>query len=63
MHLGYFAMPLHPPAPDPAATMDEDLEQFATLDRLGYEEPWIGEHFTAMWEPIPCPDRFMSLPS
>jgi hypothetical protein len=47
MRLGYFAMPLHPPGSDPARTMDDDLAQLATLDRLGYEEAWIGEHFTA----------------
>src|SRR5437879_1840536 len=45
--LGYSAMPLHPPGADPARTMDDDLVQLATLDRLGYEEAWIGEHFTA----------------
>src|SRR5262249_20101360 len=60
MHLGYFAMPLHPPGADPAQTMDEDLEQLAILDRLGFEEAWIGEHFTAMWENIPCPDLFIA---
>src|SRR2546426_8567929 len=58
MRLGYFAMPLHPPGADPAQTMEEDLEQPATLDGLGFEEAWIGEHFTAMWENIPCPDLF-----
>jgi len=47
MRPGYFAMPLHPPGADPARTMDDDLVQLATLDRLGYEEAWIGEHFTA----------------
>jgi len=60
MRLGYFAMPLHPPGADPAQTMDEDLAQLATLDRLGYEEAWIGEHFTAQWENIPCPDLFIA---
>ncbi len=58
--LGYFAMPLHPPGADPARTMEEDLEQLVTLDRLGFEEAWIGEHFTAMWENIPCPDLFIA---
>src|SRR6266581_1769167 len=60
MRCGYFAMPLHPPGADPARTMEEDLEQLATLDRLGFEEAWIGEHFTAMWENIPCPDLFIA---
>src|SRR5215471_20784451 len=60
MRLGYFAMPLHPPGAEPAQTMDDDLEQLVTLDRLGFEEAWIGEHFTAEWENIPCPDLFIA---
>jgi alkanesulfonate monooxygenase SsuD/methylene tetrahydromethanopterin reductase-like flavin-dependent oxidoreductase (luciferase family) len=60
MRLGYFAMPLHPPGSDPAATMDEDLAQLVTLERLGFVEAWIGEHFTAQWENIPCPDLFIA---
>ena len=60
MRLGYFMMPLHPPGADPAETLDADLEQLATLDRLGFEEAWIGEHFTAEWENIPCPDLFIA---
>ncbi len=60
MRLGYFLMPLHPPGADPARTMEEDLEQLVTLERLGFEEAWIGEHFTAEWENIPCPDLFIA---
>src|SRR3970040_1778395 len=60
MRLGYFAMPLHPPGADIAQTLDDDLAQLALLDRLGYEEAWIGEHFTAQWENIPCPDLFIA---
>jgi alkanesulfonate monooxygenase SsuD/methylene tetrahydromethanopterin reductase-like flavin-dependent oxidoreductase (luciferase family) len=60
MRTGYFAKTLHPPGADTARSMDEDLEQLAVLDRLGFEEAWIGEHFTAMWENIPCPDLFIA---
>jgi alkanesulfonate monooxygenase SsuD/methylene tetrahydromethanopterin reductase-like flavin-dependent oxidoreductase (luciferase family) len=60
MRLGYFAMPLHPPGSDLAQTMDDDLEQLVTLEGLGFEEAWIGEHFTAEWENIPCPDLFIA---
>jgi alkanesulfonate monooxygenase SsuD/methylene tetrahydromethanopterin reductase-like flavin-dependent oxidoreductase (luciferase family) len=60
MRLGYFAMPLHPPGADPAQTLDDDLAQLVTLDRLGYAEAWIDEHFTAQWENIPCPDLFIA---
>ncbi|MCC6625853.1 MAG: LLM class flavin-dependent oxidoreductase [Chloroflexi bacterium] len=60
MDLGYFTMPLHPPGSDIAATLAHDLEQIVTLDRLGYREAWIGEHFTSVWENIPCPDLFIA---
>jgi len=60
MRVGYFAMPLHPPGSDPGQTMADDLEQLVVLDRLGFEEAWIGEHLTAEWENIPCPDLFIA---
>jgi alkanesulfonate monooxygenase SsuD/methylene tetrahydromethanopterin reductase-like flavin-dependent oxidoreductase (luciferase family) len=60
MRLGYFTMPLHPPNSDPAETLADDLEQIVTVDRLGYAEAWIGEHFTSVWENIPCPDLFIA---
>ncbi len=60
MQLGYFTMPLHPPGAEIAQTMADDLEQIVALDRLGYREAWIGEHFTSRWENIPCPDLFIA---
>ncbi len=60
MRLGYFTMPLHPPGSDLAATLESDLLQMETLDRLGYCEAWIGEHFTTVWENIPAPDQFIA---
>jgi alkanesulfonate monooxygenase SsuD/methylene tetrahydromethanopterin reductase-like flavin-dependent oxidoreductase (luciferase family) len=60
MRLGYFTMPLHPPDTEPAQTLADDLEQIVTLDRLGYDEAWVGEHFTSVWEDIPCPDLFIA---
>ena len=61
MEVGYFAMPLHPPGSDQTKTIHDDLEQVVTLDRLGYREAWIGEHFTAEWENIPAPDLFIAM--
>ncbi|MGI8857585.1 MAG: LLM class flavin-dependent oxidoreductase [Thermomicrobiales bacterium] len=60
MQLGYFTMPLHPPGADIGQTMADDLAQLIELDRLGYREAWIGEHFTSQWENIPCPDLFIA---
>lgn len=60
MQLGYFTMPLHPPGSDIGKTMAADLEQIVALERFGYAEAWIGEHFTSQWENIPCPDLFIA---
>ena len=60
MELGYFTMPLHPPGSNFTKTLDEDLAQIIHLDKLGYREAWIGEHFTAEWENIPAPDLFIA---
>jgi alkanesulfonate monooxygenase SsuD/methylene tetrahydromethanopterin reductase-like flavin-dependent oxidoreductase (luciferase family) len=60
MQLGYFTMPLHPPGSNLAETLEADLMQMETLDRLGYREAWIGEHFTTVWENIPAPDQFIA---
>lgn len=61
MELGYFTMPLHPPGSDMTKTLQSDLDQMVMLDRLGYKEAWIGEHFTAQWENIPAPDQFIAM--
>src|SRR5438874_12418509 len=60
MRLGYFTMPLHPSGSDIGQTLADDLEQIEILDRLGYAEAWVGEHFTSVWENIPCPDLFLA---
>ena len=46
-------MPLHPPGSDPAETMEADLVQMETLDRLGYREAWIGELVNAGLRVLP----------
>ena len=61
MEVGYFLMPLHPPGSDQTKTLHDDLDQIVTLDKLGYKEAWIGEHFTATWENIPAPDLFIAM--
>ena len=60
MKLGFFTMPLHPPGSNITETLDHDLEQIVILDQLGYQEAWIGEHFTFEWENIPCPELFIA---
>ena len=56
MDIGYFTMPMHPPGSNLTQTLEDDLQQIVELDRLGYREAWIGEHFTTAWENIPAPE-------
>ncbi|WP_339952063.1 LLM class flavin-dependent oxidoreductase [uncultured Albimonas sp.] len=60
MKLGLFQMPLHPPHRALAETLDEDAEKIIHADALGFEEAWVGEHFSATTEPIASPMMFMA---
>ena len=60
MELGLFTMPLHPPGTNFTEALKADLAQIVALDELGFDEAWIGEHFTAQWESIPSPELFIA---
>jgi alkanesulfonate monooxygenase SsuD/methylene tetrahydromethanopterin reductase-like flavin-dependent oxidoreductase (luciferase family) len=60
MRLGLFMMPVHPPARSFTETLAEDEEKSLYADRLGFDELWLGEHFSASSEPIPSPLMFMA---
>ena len=51
MRLGLFMMPLHPPTRDYHQMLEEDLEAVVCADRLGFDDVWVGEHFSSMTEP------------
>ena len=56
MELGLFLMPSHPPERSPFDAHQWNLDVLSLADELGYSEAWIGEQFTAPWEPVPSPD-------
>jgi alkanesulfonate monooxygenase SsuD/methylene tetrahydromethanopterin reductase-like flavin-dependent oxidoreductase (luciferase family) len=60
MKLGALLMPSHPPERITHEGQIWDLEELQRLDALGFEEAWIGEHFTATWEPCPAPDLLIA---
>ena len=60
MRLGLFMMPLHPPTRDYHEMLEEDLEAVLEADRLGFDDVWIGEHFSSMTEPITSPLIFLA---
>jgi len=57
---GTFLAPFHPLDEDPTLCLHRDLELIEHLDRLGYEEAWIGEHHSAGYEIIPSPELFIA---
>jgi alkanesulfonate monooxygenase SsuD/methylene tetrahydromethanopterin reductase-like flavin-dependent oxidoreductase (luciferase family) len=60
MKLGALLMPSHPPERSIRDGQRWDLEEIERLDSLGFDEAWIGEHFTAAWEPCPAPDLLIA---
>src|SRR4051812_4857421 len=60
MRLGLFMMPLHPPTRTLSDYLKETTEKSLLAERLGFDEVWVGEHFSATSEPIPSPLMFMA---
>ena len=60
MRLGLFMMPLHPPTRDYHQMLEEDLEAVVLADRLGFDDVWVGEHFSSMTEPVTSPLTFLA---
>src|SRR3954468_3605734 len=60
MRLGMFTMPSHPPERPLYDALQWDRQTLRWADEYGYTEAWIGEHFTAPWEPVPAPDLLIA---
>ena len=52
---GIFLAPFHPVDEDPTLCIQRDLELIEHLDRLGYDEAWVGEHHSAGSKSSPAP--------
>jgi limonene 1,2-monooxygenase len=60
MRFGIFMAPFHPAGVNPTVLIDGDLALIEHLDRLGFEEAWIGEHHSAGSEIIASPEIFIA---
>jgi len=60
LRFGAFIAPFHPDGQNPTLALDRDLELVATLDRLGFDEAWIGEHHSGGYEIIASPEVFIA---
>src|SRR6202047_4686090 len=56
-----FLAPFHPPGQNPTVALERDLDLIQQLDKLGYDEAWIGEHHSAGSEIIASPEIFIAV--
>ena len=60
LKFGVFLAPFHRVGDNPTLAISRDIEMIEHLDRLGYDEAWIGEHHSAGWEVIASPELIIA---
>jgi limonene 1,2-monooxygenase len=60
MRFGLFMAPFHPTGQNPTLALERDLDLIEHLDRLGFDEVWIGEHHSGGYEIIASPEVFIA---
>ena len=60
LRFGVFLAPFHALNENPTLLFERDLELIMLLDRLGYDEAWIGEHHSGGFETIAAPEVFIA---
>jgi limonene 1,2-monooxygenase len=58
---GLFLAPFHAMGESPTLSLERDLELISWVDRLGYDEVWVGEHHSSGWETIASPEMFLAV--
>lgn len=56
MRFGVFIAPFHSRMKSPTVALHRDLDLVEHVDRLGFDEAWIGEHHSGGVELVPCPE-------
>lgn len=60
LRFGAFIAPFHPIDENPTLALERDLELVQWMDKLSYDEAWIGEHHSAGYEIIASPELFIA---
>ena len=60
MRFGAFIAPFHPLDENPTLALERDLELIQLMDRLSYDEAWVGEHHSSGYEIISSPEVFIA---
>ena len=61
LRFGLFLAPFHRPGENPTLALERDLELIVRLDRLGFDEAWVGEHHSTGWETVASPELFLAV--
>ena len=60
LRFGVFLAPFHALNENPTLMFERDMELAKLLDRLGYDELWVGEHHSGGFETIAAPEIFIA---
>ncbi len=60
MRFGAFVAPHIPPDENPILAFEHDMDIVEYLDKLNYDEAWIGEHHSGGWEITASPELFIA---
>src|SRR5260370_1523807 len=58
---GFFMAPFHRVGENPTLCFERDMQLIESLDELGFDEAFIGEHHSSGWEIISSPEIFMAV--
>lgn len=60
LRFGTFIAPHAPPEEHPALQLEQDMDRAIWLDKMGFDEVWIGEHHSGGWEITGSPELFIA---
>ena len=60
IRFGTFVAPHAAPDESPSLSIEHDLDLIEYLDKLGYDEAWLGEHHSGGWEISASPELFIA---
>ena len=63
MRFGAFIAPHFPADEHPNLAIEEDMDRVVWLEKMGFQEAWIGEHHSGGWEINGSPELFAAAAS
>jgi len=60
MRFGAFIAPHTPTDEHPSLALEEDMDRVVWMEKLGFDEAWIGEHHSGGWEINGSPEVFIA---